>query len=259
MLYARSHVAGGQSTRHTNAVSRQRVIPPPPTVGQSERQPETAAEEEISPTSPQAKRMNICSNSDPPTLLTESSTHLVACKQSDKLCSTDFICPVCCDLLKEPFITPCGHSYCYICIKDCSKCPVCRERLDQLIPNRNLGEVVEKFKKHQGGENQDIPVKAKEVLGQLENIDSIEVKTLLLNHLSQSIRERSKERKVANMEVQYSFLSNLLEQKINEMKVLDNQIDVIKDDLSNTGKILEAEKVVLPNNTLLHSGLCSDG
>ena len=70
----------------------------------------------------------------------------------------------------------------------------------QSIPNRNLGEVVDKFRKHQGREK-DIPVKAKEILEQLQNIDSIEIQTLLLNHLSQSIKVRSTEKKVIKFSI----------------------------------------------------------
>ena len=120
--------------------------------------------------------------------------------------------------------------------------------LNQLIPNRNLGEVVEKFRKQQGGEK-DIPVKAKEVLDQLQNIDSIEIQTLLLNHLSQSIKEKNTKKKVINTEIQYSFLSGLLEQKTNDMNLFGRQIDVLKEDLENLRRMLEAEKVTIPNNS----------
>lgn len=102
---------------------------------------------------------------------------------------------------------------------DCTKCPIFHESLDQLIPNRNLGKVVENFKIQQEWENEDLPEKAKEVLNQLQTIDSFEVQTLLLNHLSQSIRERNKDNQTANMEIQHSFLSTLLEQKSNDMKL----------------------------------------
>ena len=252
MLFAGSHATRRRSTRNgntnVNSASNQRPIAP--MVCQSE-QPETL-DVEISPTSPQLKRRKI-NSSDPPTQPNEFSatSRLVTPKESDKLCSTDFIYPICLDLLKEPFITPCGHSYCYGCIKDSRKCPICRELLNQLIPNRNLGEIVEKFKKQQVGQNQDIPMKPKEVLDQLQNINSIEVQTLLLNHLSQSIRGRNKEKKVVNMEIQHSFLSSLLEQKINDVKLFGKQIDVLKEDLANIGKMLEAEEVAVPNNSLL--------
>ena len=241
-----SHNTGEQSTHLSNITSTQRAITP--TLVQ--QQPEN--EVKISSTSPPAaKRRNIRSSSaDPPTPTNDSSALLATPKESDKLRSTNFICPVCCDLLKEPFITPCGHSYCYVCIKDCSRCPICREIFTQLIPNRNLGEVLDKFRKQQGREK-DIPVKAKEILDQLQNIDSIEIQTLLLNHLSQSIKVRSTEKKVINMEIQHSFLSNLLEQKINDMNLLGTQIDLLKEDLSNLGRMLEAEKVALPNNCQL--------
>ena len=92
-------------------------------------------------------------------------------------------------------------------------------------------------------------MKAKEVLDQLQNIDSIEIQTLLLNHLSRSIKERNTEKKVINIEIQYSFLSGLLEQKTNDMNLFGRQIDILKEDLENLGRMLEAEKVAIPNNS----------
>ncbi|XP_058269261.1 E3 ubiquitin/ISG15 ligase TRIM25-like isoform X2 [Hemibagrus wyckioides] len=70
-----------------------------------------------------------------------------------------FLCPVCLDLLNDPVTTPCGHSFCKVCInghwdhedvKGVFSCPQCRETFTPrpvLRRNNMLTEVVEKLKK----------------------------------------------------------------------------------------------------------------
>lgn len=59
----------------------------------------------------------------------------------------DFLCPICFQSMEDAFLTCCGHSFCYTCIKTHLKnrnnCPCCTQYLtiDQLWPNLILGKV----------------------------------------------------------------------------------------------------------------------
>ncbi|KAH8402831.1 hypothetical protein KR222_002255, partial [Zaprionus bogoriensis] len=55
---------------------------------------------------------------------------------------SDFDCVVCCRTLWKPVVTPCGHTYCLVCLDRCmdynSSCPLCMSPLVELNVNNNL-------------------------------------------------------------------------------------------------------------------------
>ena len=59
----------------------------------------------------------------------------------------DLTCPICMESLKDPFVTPCGHSFCYSCIiihlQNKKVCPSCSQYLtpDKVFPNYLLSKV----------------------------------------------------------------------------------------------------------------------
>lgn len=59
----------------------------------------------------------------------------------------DLLCPICMQVIKDAFLTACGHSFCYMCIithlKNKSDCPCCSQHLTnkQLYPNFLLDKV----------------------------------------------------------------------------------------------------------------------
>lgn len=72
-----------------------------------------------------------------------ASTSEVGVSELDK----DMLCPICMQIIKDAFLTACGHSFCYMCIithlRNKSDCPCCGHYLtnNQLYPNFLLDKV----------------------------------------------------------------------------------------------------------------------
>lgn len=62
----------------------------------------------------------------------------------------DLLCPICMQIIKDAFLTACGHSFCYMCIvthlNNKNDCPCCSHYLthNQLFPNFLLDKLLKK-------------------------------------------------------------------------------------------------------------------
>lgn len=63
------------------------------------------------------------------------------------LTENDFACPICMSMIKDPFVTECGHSFCFQCITthlvNKKSCPCCSIYMtaDKVHPNFLLHKV----------------------------------------------------------------------------------------------------------------------
>lgn len=73
------------------------------------------------------------------------------------LAEDDLNCPICVDRLREPFVTPCGHAFCFPCITTHlgfkRSCPSCSAYLkpEQIFPNFLLNKVLQGAAELAGG------------------------------------------------------------------------------------------------------------
>lgn len=71
--------------------------------------------------------------------------------EETSVADADFQCQVCANVFRDPFLTHCGHTFCYRCIwthlKHSSTCPICRKKVtrDKIYPNFVLGKLLKKL------------------------------------------------------------------------------------------------------------------
>ena len=59
---------------------------------------------------------------------------------------SDDLCPICYETIKLNYTLPCGHKFCYLCLKhailsNCHSCPYCRSKLpDNIVENATTSD-----------------------------------------------------------------------------------------------------------------------
>lgn len=152
-------------------------------------------------------------------------------RESFELNDEDFMCTICTQLLNNPHIGPCGHSYCLKCIKDYDKCPTCGEDMDRLVPNKTFKEITEKFLL-QKDKTEPKAVTVEDILERFRS-GEVEPNQMFLDQLASMIAKQNKDEMMCSIQSEHLFLSRLLEEKVNDIELLKMQTEIIRKDVAD--------------------------
>ncbi|RVW23264.1 E3 ubiquitin-protein ligase COP1 [Vitis vinifera] len=207
---------------------------------------------------PSVKPVMTPSTSVAPTEATGSADEETAEEVGVSNMDKDSLCPICMQIIKDAFLTACGHSFCYMCIithlQNKSDCPCCGVYLtnNQLFPNRLLDKVA--IEENFCSAN----IKNRISCGTISSfirtdvlmklifplrIESpweghygceVSVKELdtLLSVLTEKKRKMEQDEAERNMKILMEFLNSLKMQKVDELNETQNDLQYVKEDIN---------------------------
>ncbi|KAJ7960327.1 E3 ubiquitin-protein ligase COP1 [Quillaja saponaria] len=149
----------------------------------------------------------------------------------------DFLCPICMQIIKDAFLTACGHSFCYMCIithlRNKNDCPCCGHYLtnNQLFPNFLLDKLLKKTSACQISKTASPVEHFRQSLQQGCEVSIKELDTLL-TLLAEKKRKMEQEEAERNMQILLDFLHCLRKQKVEELKEVQTDLQFIKEDVN---------------------------
>lgn len=186
---------------------------------------------------PSVKPVMTPSTSVAPTEATGSADEETAEEVGVSNMDKDSLCPICMQIIKDAFLTACGHSFCYMCIithlQNKSDCPCCGVYLtnNQLFPNRLLDKLLKKTSAQQISKTAS-PVE--QFHHSLEQGCEVSVKELdtLLSVLTEKKRKMEQDEAERNMKILMEFLNSLKMQKVDELNETQNDLQYVKEDIN---------------------------
>ncbi|KAJ9686555.1 hypothetical protein PVL29_015441 [Vitis rotundifolia] len=163
----------------------------------------------------------------------EETAEEVGVSEMDK----DTLCPICMQIIKDAFLTACGHSFCYMCIithlQNKSDCPCCGVYLthNQLFPNRLLDKLLKKTSAHQISKTASPVEQFHQALEQGCEVSIKELDTLL-SLLTEKKRKMEQDEAERNMKILMEFLNRLKMQKVDELNETQNDLQYVKEDIN---------------------------
>lgn len=149
----------------------------------------------------------------------------------------DLLCPICMQVIKDAFLTACGHSFCYMCIithlRNKSDCPCCTQHLtnNQLYPNFLLDKLLKKTSARHVSKTATPLDQFREALQRGCDVSIKEVDNLL-TLLAEKKRKMEQEEAERNMQILLDFLHCLRKQKVDELNEVQTDLQYIKEDIN---------------------------
>ncbi|KAK8466988.1 hypothetical protein PHAVU_008G214400 [Phaseolus vulgaris] len=153
----------------------------------------------------------------------------------------DFLCPICMQIIKDAFLTACGHSFCYMCIithlRNKNDCPCCGHYLTNtnLFPNFLLDKLLKKTSARQISKSASPVEHFRQALQKGCDVTIKELDTLL-SLLADKKRKMEQEEAERNMQILLDFLHCLRKQKVDELKEVQTDLQFIKEDINSVEK-----------------------
>lgn len=155
---------------------------------------------------------------------------------------SDFLCPICFDLIDEAHMTKCGHTFCYRCIteslKTANRCPKCNfviENMSAIFPNFMLNELVLKHRnkvkeKRARLDQQNVP----DSLDGFENLIEENMDLANVNQLLELLRNKKRQleddgRLSQNM-ILKDFLTQVKQKKELQLSEVQQEISILDED-----------------------------
>uniref|UniRef100_A0A453PP79 RING-type domain-containing protein n=2 Tax=Aegilops tauschii subsp. strangulata TaxID=200361 RepID=A0A453PP79_AEGTS len=179
-----------------------------------------------------------CAGASPSSSPGEGEGAGAAAEGADAAGDRDLLCPICMALIKDAFLTACGHSFCYMCIvthlNHKSDCPCCANYLTkaQLYPNFLLDKVVKKMSARQVAKTAS-PIDQFRHVVQQGNDMTVKELDSLMTLIAEKKRQMEQQESETNMQILLVFLHCLRKQKLEELNEIQTDLQYIKDDISS--------------------------
>ncbi|BFZ20618.1 hypothetical protein BsWGS_23656 [Bradybaena similaris] len=164
---------------------------------------------------------------------------------SYKNISSDFICPICFDVIDEAYMTKCGHSFCHDCIEKSlernNRCPRCVVPIDSslhIYPNLTLMELIRKYRSDEQKtvNKQQLGVQEWQMMSQEWDLGEINNVMSLLGQRKQLLERGMK---VAETRMLKNFLEEVRDRKQRELEKVKKQLEFLNQDCKSVGETLQ--------------------
>ncbi|XP_062220432.1 E3 ubiquitin-protein ligase COP1-like isoform X2 [Phragmites australis] len=169
--------------------------------------------------------------------LAEAAGTRAAAAEEEGPADRDLLCPICMAVIKDAFLTACGHSFCYMCIvthlSHKNDCPCCGHYLTkaQLYPNFLLDKVLKKISARQLAETASPIDQFRYALQQGNDMGAKELDSLM-TLIAEKKRQMEQQESETNMQILLVFLHCLRKQKLEELNEIQTDLQYIKEDIS---------------------------
>ncbi|XP_051133864.1 E3 ubiquitin-protein ligase COP1-like [Andrographis paniculata] len=148
----------------------------------------------------------------------------------------DILCPICMQIIKDAFLTACGHSFCYMCIaihlQNKSDCPCCSHFLttNRLYPNFLLNKLLIKTSARQIAKTSSPLEQLRQALEQGCEASVKELESLL-HLIAERKSKMEQEEAETNLQILLEFLHCLKKKKLDELNEIQSDLKYIKEDI----------------------------